>query len=296
MKDVTTTPELSHSTTESNSHLFDDWFDPIETGIRDRVRGLIEEMIRGELDAVLSRPRYGRQARHADGSDAAAGIAGHRHGSRARTLMGTFGKTEINVPRARLNTCDGKTTEWKSQGLRSYQRRTLAADALIAGTYLAGTNTRRVRRALGALFGGAVGKDTVSRVWRKVKGDWDAWNARSLADEPIVRLILDGTVVRVRLAPAWSSRRTRACSGTPAATPSPTRGTTPGRYWAGSAIGRSPAPPSTRRWRRAGSRTSGGIETGRRPVLFSLSLASPLRKTLARSQGNRHNALATLPR
>jgi putative transposase len=35
--------------------------------------------------------------------------------------------------------------------------RTLAADALIAGTYLAGTNTRRVRRALGALFGGAVG-------------------------------------------------------------------------------------------------------------------------------------------
>jgi transposase-like protein len=70
---------------------------------------------------------------------------------------------------------------------------------LIASCYLAGTNTRRVRRALGALFGGAVGKDTVSRVWRKVKSDWDAWNARSLADEPIVRLILDGTVVRVRL-------------------------------------------------------------------------------------------------
>jgi putative transposase len=81
----------------------------------------------------------------------------------------------------------------------TYQRRTLAADALIAGRYLAGTNTRWVRRALGALFQGAVGKDTVSRVWRKVKSDWDAWNARSLADEPIVRLILDGTVVRVRL-------------------------------------------------------------------------------------------------
>jgi transposase-like protein len=56
-----------------------------------------------------------------------------------------------------------------------------------------------VRRALSAVFGGAVGKDTVSRVWRKVKGDWDAWNARSLAEEPIVRMILDGTVVRVRL-------------------------------------------------------------------------------------------------
>src|SRR6201993_1394373 len=58
---------------------------------------------------------------------------------------------------------------------------------------------RRVRRALRSVFGGEVGKDTVSRVWRKVKGDWDAWNSRSLVDEPIVRLILDGTVVRVRL-------------------------------------------------------------------------------------------------
>jgi putative transposase len=199
MKNVTTTPELSPSTTEINSHLFDDWFDPIESGIRDRVRGLIEEMIRGELDAALSRPRYGRRAAHAEDSGVAAVVTGHRHGSRVRTLTGTFGKTEIAVPRARLNTSDGKTTEWKSQALRAYQRRTRAADALIAGAYLAGTNTRRVRRALAAVFRGAVSKDTVSRVWRKVQGDWKAWNKRSLADEPIVRLILDGTVVRVRL-------------------------------------------------------------------------------------------------
>ena len=39
----------------------------------------------------------------------------------------------------------------------------------------------------------------MSRVWRRVKADWEAWNGRSLAQEPIVRLILDGTVVRVRL-------------------------------------------------------------------------------------------------
>src|SRR6185437_13440909 len=83
--------------------------------------------------------------------------------------------------------------------LRAYQRRTRAADALIAGSYLAGTNTRRVRRALNAVFAGPVGKDVVSRVWRKTKGDWGAWNARSLAEEPIVRLICDGTVARVRL-------------------------------------------------------------------------------------------------
>jgi transposase-like protein len=177
--------------------LFDDWFDPIETEVRDRARQFIEELIRQELDAALARPRYGRGRLSTE--EGAAGIRGHRHGSRRRSLTGTFGPVEIAVPRARLNTPEGKTTEWKSQALRAYQRRTLAADALIASTYLAGTNTRRVRRALAALFGGSVGKDTVSRTWRKVKSDWDGWNARSLADEPIVRLILDGTVVRVRL-------------------------------------------------------------------------------------------------
>src|SRR6266851_866741 len=181
-------------------HLLDDWFDPIEAGLRDRVRELIQAMIESELEAALSRPRYARRPKEAcENGDGASGITGHRHGHRSRSLLGTFGRLEIEMPRDRLNSPDGKTTEWKSQALRAYPRRTLAADALIASCYLAGTNTRRVRRALRAVFGGAVGKDTVSRVWRKVKSDWEAWNARSLADEPIVRLILDGTVVRVRL-------------------------------------------------------------------------------------------------
>jgi len=196
MKSITTKSQLSQSRSDA-VHLFDAWFDPIETEVRERAREFIEELIRGELDAALARPRYGRGP--TTGDEESAGISGYRHGQRTRSLTGTFGPIKIEVPRARLNGPDGKTIEWKSSALRAYQRRTLAADALIAGTYLAGTNTRRVRRALAALFGGAVGKDTVSRVWRKVKTDWDAWNARSLADEPIVRLILDGTAVRVRL-------------------------------------------------------------------------------------------------
>src|SRR5882762_607261 len=197
MTSHTTNSDSVQPVDEAASRLFDNWFDPIETEVRDRARQFIEELIRGELDAALSRPRYGR-GRMPDGEER-AGVTGHRHGSRTRSLTGTIGPVEIAVPRARLNTPEGRTTEWKSQALRAYQRRTLAADALIASTYLAGTNTRRVRRALAALFGGAVGKDTVSRTWRKVKSDWDAWNTRSLAAEPIVRLILDGTVVRVRL-------------------------------------------------------------------------------------------------
>jgi transposase-like protein len=197
MTSTTTKSVSSQPAAETTSRLFDNWFDPIETEVRARARQFIEELLREELDSALARPRYERSQMASN--EERTGVAGHRHGSRTRSLTGTFGPIEITVPRARLTTSEGKTTEWKSGVLRTYQRRTLAADALIASTYLAGTNTRRVRRALAALFDGTVGKDTVSRTWRKVKSDWDAWNTRSLAGEPVVRLILDGTVVRVRL-------------------------------------------------------------------------------------------------
>jgi transposase-like protein len=185
---------------EGNIFLGENWFDPLEEGVRSRIRGFIEELLEAELDAALARKRYQRSLPAGSSTPAnASPAAGHRHGHRERQLLGTFGPASIRVPRARLITPEGKTAEWKNATIPAYQRRTKKADALIAGAYLAGTNTRRVRRALTTLFGGAVGKDTVSRVWRTVKGDWEGWNTRSLQDEPIIRLILDGTVVRVRL-------------------------------------------------------------------------------------------------
>jgi hypothetical protein len=146
MKNVTTKHDSSQPAADTAVYLFDDWFDPIEAGVRDRVRGFIQAMIESELDETLMRPRYGRRlASSSDKDEGSAAITGHRHGHRSRSLTGTFGRTEIAVPRARLVGADGKTTEWKSKVLRTYQRRTLAADALIASAYLAGTNTRRVR-------------------------------------------------------------------------------------------------------------------------------------------------------
>jgi len=165
------------------------WFDPIESGLRGRIRGFIEELIEQELAAALGRDRYERGGT----------TAGHRHGRRTRRLTGSFGAVDIAVPRARLRSADGAEREWRSAALPRYARRTRQIEALIAGAYLAGTNTRRVQRALAALFRGAVGKDVVSRTWRKVKTDWEAWCRRDLAGDDIVRLILDGTVVRVRL-------------------------------------------------------------------------------------------------
>jgi transposase-like protein len=165
-------------------------FDPIEDRLRLNIRGTIETVFDEELNGFLGRLRYGRTA---------GAVKGYRHGNRDRQIVGTFGTETISVPRARIEDEAGRVSEWRSKALPRYQRLTKTAGALIASVYLAGTNTRRVKCALFALFKGAVSKDVVSRAWRKVKGDWDAWCARSLADEDIIRLILDGTVIKTRL-------------------------------------------------------------------------------------------------
>jgi putative transposase len=165
-----------------------DWFDPLEEAVRGQVRAFIEELLEDELEAALGRGRYER----------GAGSNGRRHGHRPRQLVTTFGPLTLSVPRARLAEEAGER-EWNSSLLPAYKRLSHRAEALIAEAYLAGVNTRRVRRALARLFEGHVGKDVVSRAWQKTRSAWQAWQERDLAGDDIVRLILDGTVVRVRL-------------------------------------------------------------------------------------------------
>ena len=58
MMSDTTKPDSWQPAAEIIVGLFDNWFDPIESEVRARAREFIEEMIRGELDTMLARPRY----------------------------------------------------------------------------------------------------------------------------------------------------------------------------------------------------------------------------------------------
>jgi len=166
-----------------------DWFDPLEDAVRGQVRALIERLLEEELEAALGRSRYAR----------GPVTKGHRHGHRERRLDTTFGPMALAVPRARLADEGAGEREWKSELLPAYRRLSRRAGLLIAEVDLAGVNTRRVRRALQSLFAGRIGKDAVSRAWRRTRAAWEAWQRRDLADDDSVRLILDGTVVKVRL-------------------------------------------------------------------------------------------------
>jgi hypothetical protein len=90
-------------------------------------------MIERELETAPARPRHGcRPTADIQNGDGLKGLSVNRHGHRSRSLMRTFGRVEIAVPRARLESAAGKATEWKSSALRAYQRRTKQADSLIA--------------------------------------------------------------------------------------------------------------------------------------------------------------------
>jgi transposase-like protein len=114
--------------------LLEDRSDPLEDGVRGRIRAFIEE----ELGAAHGRGRHGR-------SDQS--LRGWRNGHRQRQGIGTFGPEPVRVPRARMTREGGGTTEWRSRGLRRHQRLTRRAEALIAGACLAGGRTRAASSA-----------------------------------------------------------------------------------------------------------------------------------------------------
>ena len=192
---------MEHPTASSSPIPFSGaaWFDPLEEAVRFQVRAFIEALVEEEVQGALGdRQRYQRKDKP----------NGYRNGHRDRQLVGTFGSLTVSLPRARLFDEQGLEKEWRSQTVQAYKRLTKRAEAIIANAYLAGTNTRRVRRALAGLFGGKVGKDAVSRAWRKVKTDWESWQARDLSGEDIVRLILDGSVTAF-----WSRDRAGSPDG-----------------------------------------------------------------------------------
>ena len=100
--------EETIATTTARPFLGEDWFDPLETAVRGRIRGFIEELLEAELAAVLQRGRYDRRG----------AARGHRHGHRERQLIGTFGPITVSVPRARLVEANATTLEWRNQDAR----------------------------------------------------------------------------------------------------------------------------------------------------------------------------------
>ena len=167
--------------------------DPLSAALRGEMRTLVERLIREELVAALGAGPYERTAER----------RGYQHSPRERTITTGLGPVTLTVPRGRLfaDPADGRSEEWQSELLPRYARRTREVDAALAGLYLSGTNTRRVKQALKPLLKGApLSKSVVSRVVTGLKDQYETWRTRDLSAERWKVLYLDAAYLRVRLA------------------------------------------------------------------------------------------------
>jgi putative transposase len=159
--------------------------------LRTRVREAIEATLDEELAAALGTQWYERSE----------GRRGYRNGVQRRTITTELGPRELALPRGRILHDDGRTIEFRSEILPRYARRTRQVDDAILGVYLAGANSRRIRKALEPILGSAnLSKSAVSRVVSRLKGLFEQWNERDLSSERYAILYLDGFHLKVRIA------------------------------------------------------------------------------------------------
>ncbi len=159
--------------------------------LRQRVLEAVELVLEEELTEALGTERYERSEHR----------AGYRNGHEERRITTEYGAHTLQVPRGRIADEVGKTREFHSEVLPRYARRTRKVDEAILGAYLAGANTRRIRKALAPLLGTEhLSKSAVSRVAARLKDLFATWRTRGLEEEVYEILFLDAIYLKVRMA------------------------------------------------------------------------------------------------
>lgn len=163
----------------------------LDEELRARTRVWIEEMVNEELDAALGFGRYERGESR----------KGYRKGPRPRTFTTSSGKHCVDFPRGAYFEPDSSgKKEWNSELIPRYERRTEAVEGALVAGYLCGTNTRRLKHALGPLLkGAALSKSTVGRIVARLSEHFEAWRKRDVSGEDIAILFLDGFNLKIRL-------------------------------------------------------------------------------------------------
>ena len=163
----------------------------IRSLLRTRVREAIEITLEEELAEALGCGHYERSGKR----------VGYRNGKQQRTITTAYGGKDLEIPRGRLVSEDGTSREFRSQIVPRYQRRSREVDEAILGAYLAGANSRRIKKALAPLLGEKhLSKSAVSRVVSRLKKHFARWSERDLSAERYAIVYLDGFHMKVRLA------------------------------------------------------------------------------------------------
>ena len=147
---------------------------------------LLEEAIKAEITEVLGRSFY----EHGNNVQS----NGYRHGARKTTIDTPLGPVVYNKPRV-------TGIDFQSQFHTPYMRRPTEFASQICDMYVNGVSTRKVKESLKSVTGEKIklSKSTVSRITKKLVGDFKAWKKRDLSELNVAYLFFDAIRVGMRI-------------------------------------------------------------------------------------------------
>jgi len=161
----------------------------LEEVARLSVRLVMQAAVEAEVETVLGRGRYERR-----GDDAPAG---YRNGWQPpATVRTTMGPVELSRPKLR-----GTDEAFCSSLFGTGVTRTNALEALVISGWVRGLSDRDVEAALAEALGpqAALSRSTVSRICQRIRAEFEAFKARSLADVRLDYLFLDASHFRMHV-------------------------------------------------------------------------------------------------
>jgi putative transposase len=146
---------------------------------------LLKEAIEAEISEHLGRLRY----QHSEE------FRGHRNGAQKTSIDTPIGPIEYDRPKVAY--AEG----FQSRYHTPHVRRPEEFAAAVTDMYVNGVSTRKVKDALKAVAGEKIrmSKSTVSRITKKLRGEFQTWQRRSLADLDVAYLFLDAIRVGMRM-------------------------------------------------------------------------------------------------
>lgn len=169
-------------------------WESLEPAIRTQIQGWLQDLLEEEVTAFLGRVKSRRRDPKAPEGTA---LAAYRNGhGQPRTITTPAGTLTVRRPRVR-----GLDERFESRVLPLFAKRTPAVEELLPTLYLHGLAAGDFDQAMRGLLGeeAALSPSSMVRLKAKWQQEYDRWRQRSLADQQVVYLWVDGIYVKAGL-------------------------------------------------------------------------------------------------
>jgi transposase-like protein len=156
-------------------------FEDFEFQARGIVQKLVQDCVNEEFALQIQAQRYEHAPERLD----------QRQGTYKRSLITTFGTSEVEVPRLRY-----RKVKIHYSLFEKYQRRQKKFDRMVLLSMLLGHSVRKQRKFFKAFIGDAVSHTTASRLIRNLESDLQHYRNKPITDN-YKYLLIDGLWVKV---------------------------------------------------------------------------------------------------